>query len=65
VQREDDKPEVVDRRIAEYDEKTKPLIGYYDAQGETVHVDALGEIAAVTQAIIEAIPDLGPELVDP
>jgi len=65
VQRDDDKADVVERRLAEYDEKTKPLIGYYDAQGETVHVDGLGEIDAVTHAIIEAIPDLGPELVDP
>ncbi len=65
VQREDDKAEVVTRRLAEYDEKTKPLIAYYDANGATVHVDALGEIDAVTHAIIAAIPDLGPELVDP
>ncbi len=65
VQREDDRPAVVAERIAVYDEQTKPLIAYYDEHGQTIHVDALGEIDAVTHAIIEAIPDLGPELVDP
>ncbi len=65
VQRDDDKADVVARRLAEYDEKTKPLIAYYEAHGTAVHVDALGEIDAVTHAIIAAIPDLGPELVDP
>ncbi len=65
VQREDDKPAVVDERIAVYDVQTKPLIAHYDAKGETIHVDGLGAIDAVTHAIIEGIPDLGPELVDP
>jgi len=65
VQREDDKAEVVTKRLAEYDEKTKPLIGYYDGKGTTIHVDALGDIASVSQAIIAAIPDLAAELVDP
>ena len=65
VQRDDDKAHVVSKRLAEYDEKTKPLIAYYDEHGETVHVDALGDIDAVTHAIIMAIPDLERELVDP
>jgi adenylate kinase len=65
VQREDDKAEVVTRRLEEYDEKTKPLIAYYEAHGSTVHVDALGPIDQVSHAIIAAIPDLGAQLVDP
>jgi adenylate kinase len=65
VQREDDKAEVVTRRLEEYDEKTKPLIAYYEAHGSTIHVDALGAIDAVSHAIISAIPDLGAQLVDP
>jgi adenylate kinase len=63
IQRDDDKAEVVIKRLAEYDEKTKPLIGYYERKGETVHVDALGAIEAVTHAIVCAIPDMGPSLV--
>ncbi len=59
VQRPDDRADVVTKRLAEYDEKTKPLIAYYEAKGEVVHVDALGEIAAVTEAILRALPDIG------
>jgi adenylate kinase len=59
VQRPDDSAEVVTKRLAEYDEKTAPLIAYYERQCETVHVNALGEIAAVTHAIIAKLPDTG------
>jgi adenylate kinase len=64
VQREDDKADVVTKRLAEYDLKTKPLIAYYDTNGETVHVDALGDIDAVSHAILTAIPGLAVETVD-
>ena len=33
VQRDDDKPEVIQHRLQEYREKTAPLIGYYERQG--------------------------------
>jgi adenylate kinase len=33
VQREDDKPETVKRRLATYHTKTAPLIGYYEERG--------------------------------
>lgn len=58
VQREDDKPEVVSKRLAEYHEKTAPLIAYYERQDKAVHVDALGDIDAVTEAIVRALPDI-------
>jgi adenylate kinase len=63
VQRPDDKADVVTKRLAEYDEKTKPLVAYYEAKGSVVHVDALGEIASVTEAILQKLPDIG-SLVD-
>ena len=65
IQREDDKASVVTQRLAEYDEKTKPLIVFYEEHAEAVHVDALGEIDAVTHAIIAALPDLAAEVTDP
>jgi adenylate kinase len=65
VQRPDDTAEVVTKRLAEYDEKTKPLIAYYQAHGTTVHVDALAEIDAVTADIVKSIPDLGAVVNDP
>jgi adenylate kinase len=59
VQREDDKAEVVTKRLAEYREKTAPLIAHYDGKSASVHVDGLGAIDAVTDAIVRAIPSLG------
>jgi adenylate kinase len=37
--RDDDKPEVIKNRLAQYDEKTEPLIDYYDERGILNHVD--------------------------
>jgi adenylate kinase len=39
VQREDDKPEVIQHRLQEYREKTEPVIGYYERQGILRRVD--------------------------
>ena len=61
VQRPDDSAEVVTKRLAEYDEKTAPLIAYYEKAGDFVHVDALGAIDDVTRAIIAKLPDVGAE----
>ncbi len=62
VQRPDDSAEVVTKRLAEYDEKTAPLIAHYEKAGEFVHVNGLGEIADVTAAIIAKLPDVGATL---
>jgi adenylate kinase len=37
--REDDKPDVVRNRLAQYEEKTKPLIAYYEDRGLLERVD--------------------------
>ena len=34
IQRDDDRPEVVQHRLQEYREKTEPLIGYYESRGK-------------------------------
>src|SRR5690606_31161546 len=39
VQREDDKPEAIARRLALYDDQTKPLLDYYRAKGVLVTID--------------------------
>jgi adenylate kinase len=59
VQRPDDSADVVTKRLAEYDEKTAPLIAHYETTGEFVHVDGLGAIEDVTAAIIAKLPDVG------
>jgi adenylate kinase len=33
IQRDDDRPEVIRRRLETYHEKTEPLLGYYDERG--------------------------------
>jgi adenylate kinase len=39
VQRDDDKPEVVEHRLAVYREKTQPLVEYYDSLGLMRRID--------------------------
>jgi len=53
IQRPDDRPETIRKRLAEYQEKTAPLIGYYDDPGDPrlVRVDALAPIADVTRQL--------------
>jgi adenylate kinase len=39
IVRDDDKPEVIKNRLAQYREKTEPLVEYYDERGILNHVD--------------------------
>jgi adenylate kinase len=39
IQREDDKPEVIEHRLVTYHEKTKPVIGYYEERGLLKRID--------------------------
>ncbi len=39
IQRDDDTPEVIERRLAVYHEQTKPLVDYYDRQGLLRRID--------------------------
>lgn len=55
VQREDDKPEAIARRLALYDDQTKPLLDYYRAKGVLVTIDGDQHIDDVTAAILTAL----------
>ena len=57
AQREDDKKEVVIRRIEVYEEKTEPLIAYYKNKGLLSEVDALGTVEDVSKRIKEVLSD--------
>lgn len=57
VQRNDDKPEAIRRRLAEYAEKTAPVIDFYESRSELVRVDGTGEIDLVADRIERAIDD--------
>ena len=37
--RDDDKPEVIRHRLEQYEEKTEPLVGYYDGKGLLRRID--------------------------
>jgi adenylate kinase len=54
-QRDDDKPETVERRIRVYTEQTAPLIEYYRKAGLLVEVDGTKPIEQVSAAMLIAI----------
>jgi len=47
VQREDETEEAISNRLATYNEKTSPLIGYYDNEGLLITVDATSSDAVI------------------
>jgi adenylate kinase len=55
VQREDDRPETVSKRLDVYEVQTKPLVEYYRKTGKLVQVDALASVGSVAERIAEAI----------
>lgn len=57
VQRDDDMPDAIRRRLALYDEQTAPLLSYYEQRGLVKRVDGNKEIDDVTSAILDAIPE--------
>jgi adenylate kinase len=48
VQREDETEEAISHRLATYNEKTAPLIGYYEKEGLLVSIEAVNSDAVVT-----------------
>jgi adenylate kinase len=55
VQRADDTPEAVAKRLDLYDEETAPLVFRYAARGILVRVDGNRPIGDVTESIVDAI----------
>ncbi len=55
IQRDDDKPDAIRRRLEIYDAQTKPLLSYYEPRGLVTRVDGNQPIEAVTEAIVDAI----------
>ncbi len=54
-QRDDDKPETIERRLQVYGEQTAPLVEFYAAQGKLVGIDATGPVEDVTTRAIDAL----------
>ena len=51
-QREDDKEEVVSRRLEIYSEQTEPIISFYKSAGLLKNISALGEVSDITKNAI-------------
>jgi adenylate kinase len=58
VQRDDDKPEVIQHRLEQYHEKTEPLIDYYERKGMLRRVDGARDPEKVGDAIRATLASL-------
>ena len=56
IQRDDDTPDAIRRRLEIYDEQTAPLLAYYEKRGVLHRVDGNRAIDEVTDGILDAIP---------
>jgi adenylate kinase len=55
VQREDDQPDAIRRRLALYEEQTAPLIAWYLERDHLVTVDGMGHPDDVFQRLVRSI----------
>ncbi len=55
VQREDDKPETVTKRLEVYEHQTAPLIDYYRRSGKLLEINALAPVEHVTRELISKV----------
>jgi adenylate kinase len=55
VRREDDKAEVVQRRLAAYHAQTAPILPHYRDSARLVAVDGMADIDAVTRQIVAVL----------
>ena len=51
-QREDDKVEVITRRLEIYAQQTEPIISYYKNAGILKNISAIGDVSEITQKVI-------------
>jgi adenylate kinase len=58
VQRPDDKPEVVMKRLETYHKQTEPVVGYYKQDGCVLEVDAAGSPDEVSAKLFEMLDAL-------
>lgn len=54
-QREDDKAEVITRRLEVYEEQTAPIISFYRNEGLLITVSAVGSVQEITERAISAL----------
>ena len=55
VQRKDDKPEVVAKRLETYHEQTEPVIGYYQSSGKVIEIDADDSVDSISGKVFDSL----------
>jgi len=55
VQRDDDTPDAIRRRLVLYEQETAPLIDYYRGLGTLVEIDGIGTVDEVFRRVCEAV----------
>jgi adenylate kinase len=55
VQREDDTPEAVTKRLELYERDTRPLLDFYEGLGQLVTIDGVGDPDEVFNRVIEGL----------
>ena len=58
IQRDDDKPEAITRRLTVYNEQTAPLIGYYTEAGKLTSVNGEQSPEAVRADLLNALKEV-------
>jgi adenylate kinase len=59
IQREDDRPETIGRRLDLFESETMPLVDYYAKSNRLATIDATQSVNAVTDDLRKAIGDGG------
>jgi adenylate kinase len=54
-QREDDRAEVVARRLEVYNEQTAPIISFYRGEGLLITISATGAVSEITERATTAL----------
>ena len=54
-QREDDKEEVITRRLQVFEEQTAPIISFYRTEGLLITINASGSVSEITERAITAL----------
>ena len=58
VQRDDDQPEAVRRRVEVFNEQTAPVLDYYRPQGKVLEIDGERSVEEVREEIVRALDEV-------
>ncbi|MFN2463257.1 MAG: adenylate kinase [Candidatus Dormibacteria bacterium] len=57
-QRDDDQPEVIRRRIEEFEGQTAPVLDYYKSQGKVLRIDGEQSVDAIREEIVRRLGEM-------